>query len=208
MVFKLKIREAFISGKLEGCHKTVQIVVNNILSMKKMKLLLTGIIIMLLLNNCKEDILEDDKLTLNKTPFAGQQLKIDGYYYATFGNILRIYFFYHDGTILSGGDVAEDVLSEQEQKYINGNFFVSKKDDKLYWGIYNIDGNQIKIEKWYPSSGGGMPVYLHEGIILNDTTFSITTSIRPKTGEEKQLNEVYHFKHFLPKPYSTTRFIK
>ena len=117
-------------------------------------------------------------------------------------------FFYRDGTLFSGGDVYENKLNEYEQKYQDGSFFDSKKDNKLYLGLFNIDTDIIKIEKWYPSSGGGMPVYLHSGEILNDTTFVITQSIRPKTGEQKELNEVYHFKEFSPKPDSTNTFIQ
>ena len=53
-----------------------------------------------------------------------------------------------------------------------------------------------------------MPVYLDKGEIQNDSTFLITKSIRSKTGEEKELNEIYHFKQFSPKPDSTNVFVK
>lgn len=91
--------------------------------------------------------------------------------------------------------------------FIDGSFYESNNDKKLYWGLFNINTTIIRIEKWYPSSGSGMPVYLHEGEIINDTTFRITRSVRQKTGEEKELNEIYHFKEFFPKPDSTNSFI-
>lgn len=173
-----------------------------------MKIILLITIVMFSLNSCDKEILEDDTLTLIKKKYTENQIRTDGYYSCKFGNIYRIYFLYRDCTIFSGGDVFEYNLQYQEQKYIDGSFFESKKNNKLYWGIYNIESSNIKLEKWYPSSGGGMPVYLHTGTILNDTTFVITKSVRTKTGEEKELNETYHFKQFSPKPDSTNTFIK
>jgi len=163
--------------------------------------------IILSLSSC-DKILVDDELTLNKKPYTSNQLQTDGYYFCKFGNIYRIYFLFRDGVVLSGGDVFEDKLKEQEKKYVDGSFFESKKENKLYWGVFNLDTNIILIEKWYPSSGGGMPVYLDKGEIQNDSTFLITKSIRSKTGEEKELNEIYHFKQFSPKPDSTNVFVK
>jgi len=166
------------------------------------------IILTIAVCSCKKIFHIDDKLSLERQDYSGNQLRIDGYYSCKFGNLYRIYFLYSDGTVLSGGDVFEDKLQEQEQKYIDGSFFASKKENKLYWGVFNIDIKIIKIEKWYPSSGGGMPVYLHKGEIQNDTTFLITKSIHSKTGKEKDLNETYHFRQFSPKPDSTNTFIK
>lgn len=173
-----------------------------------MKPFLTVILILLLTSNCKKGIFVDDELTLNKQPVLDCQIEIDGYYYSKFGEIVRIYFIYNDGTVLSGGDIYENKLFEQEQNYLNGKFIEKYKENKLFYGICNIEGEQIKIEKWYPSSGGGLPVFLHAGRITNDTTFVITKSVRPKTGEEKELNEIYRFKRFSPKPDSTNSFIK
>ena len=160
-------------------------------------------------NSCDKEIISDDELTLDKTLYICNQLRIDGYYYTQFRDIYRIYFFYRDGTLFSGGDIYEDKLNEYEQKYKDGRFWNAKKDNKLYWGLYNVNSAyDIMIEKWYPSSGGGMPVYIHSGTILNDTTFHITKSVRPATSEKKSLDELYHFKAFSPKPDSTNNFIK
>lgn len=173
--------------------------------MKQMIILLLTII--LSSNSCDKGIIKDDNLTLEKISYTCNHLKINGYYYSQFGEIYRIYFFYTNGIILSGGDVYKTNLYEYEQNYKDGSFWASNKDNKLYWGLYNVDSSQIMIEKWYPSSGGGMPVYLHTGEIQNDTTFIITKSVRSKTGEEKELNEIYHFKELSPKPDSTNIFI-
>lgn len=175
--------------------------------MKEMNIKLIIMAVVFSSNSCDKEILLDEKLTLEKESYTGNQLRIDGYYYTQFRDIHRIYFLYRDGTLFSGGDVYENKLNEYEQKYQNGSFWDAKKNNKLYWGLYNVDSDDIMIEKWHPSSGGGMLVYLHSGEILNDTTFVITKSVRPKTGEEKDLNEVYHFREFSPKPDSTNNFL-
>ncbi len=172
-----------------------------------MKMLIAVISVMLCLKSCEKELHTDDVLTIEKSPFTGNQLRTDGYYYTRFDNIYSVYFFYSDGIVLSGGFVYEDELEEYEMGYKDGSFVASIRNNKLYWGGFAIDLERILIEKWYPSSGGGMPVFRQEGEIQNDTTFIITKSVRPKTGEEKELNEVYHFKAFSPKPDSTNSFV-
>ena len=96
-----------------------------------MKLVLIIMGIILSLSSC-DKILVDDELTLNKKPYTSNQLQTDGYYFCKFGNIYRIYFLFRDGVVLSGGDVFEDKLKEQEvflnlKKKINfiGEFLIS-----------------------------------------------------------------------------------
>jgi hypothetical protein len=48
------------------------------------------------MSNCNKDkVLKDDELSIQKTSFTGNQLRIDGYYYNKWGNPERatIYFF-------------------------------------------------------------------------------------------------------------------
>jgi hypothetical protein len=169
---------------------------------------ITLIVALLILSfSCKKNVFKDDGLTINKELNNTDNLCLGGYFYTDYGDIKRIMFLYQDGVILSGGDVFEENLTELEYSFIDGSFLKRNGDKRLYWGVYIIDDDIIKFEKWYPSSGGGMPVYLHQGEILNDSTFVITKSIRSKTGEEKELDETYHFKPFSPKPDSTNNFI-
>jgi hypothetical protein len=175
--------------------------------MRKMKLILIMLGIILSSNSCIKNILADDELTLEKRPYVGNQLRIDGYYYLLddYG-INATYFFYQNGIIIHRGGWISNNLEELEHNFetINWNEI---KDNKLKWGVFQVDGNEILFERWYPSSGGPTPAYIRSGEILNDTTFLITKSVRPKTGEEKELNEVYHFREFSPKPDSTNIFI-
>jgi len=160
------------------------------------------------ITSCEKGIFADEELTLDKMPYLGNQLRINGYYYTTFSDVYIIYFLYSDGTLFSGGHIYKEDLVTYEKSYRDGSFWASHKDKRLYWGLYQINSNNIKIEKWYPSSEGGMPVYLHSGDILNDTTFVITKSVHSKTGEEKELNEIYWFKEFSPKPDSLNSLIR
>lgn len=158
-----------------------------------------------------EKVGKDDKLTLDKQDYTGNQLRIDGYYYEKFeGKYYSLYFFYEDGTVLYGdGGFTEKEFIEHEKQFTNEVWLNGVKNYKAYWGVFNINNDSIAFERWYPSSGGPFPAYLRTGKILNDTTFVITKSVRSKNGkEEQQLNEVYHFKEFSPKPDSTNNFVK
>jgi hypothetical protein len=158
-----------------------------------------------------EKMTQDDNFSMNKSSYTGNELRMDGYYYFMTGdNLHYTYFFYRNGIIIHGGGNAPNTspIEFVENQFISENYLKSLKDHKTAWGIFQITGNKIEFERWYPSSGGLTPAYIRSGEILNDTTFVITKSVRAKTGEEKELNEIYHFKEFSPKPDSTNSFIK
>jgi hypothetical protein len=182
--------------------------VKNRLKMKEMKIILIAITVMFSSYSCNKEILTDDKLSFARTLFVGNQLKTDGYYYLMddYG-VSATYFFYQNGIIIHRGGWINNSLEELERNFhtIDWNEI---KNNKSAWGIFQIKGNKIEFERWYPSSGGPLPAYIRSGEILNDTTFIITKSIRSKTGEEKELYETYYFKQFSPKPDSTNNFIK
>ena len=162
-------------------------------------------------NSCKKDILADDKLTLERRDFLGNQLRIDGYYYfMTEDNLHYTYFFYENGIIIHGGGNAPNTSPIEfiENQFKSESYLKALKNHKTAWGVFQIEENRISFERWYPSSGGPAPVFIRSGEILNDTTFVITQSTRSKTGEQKKLNEIYHFKEFSPKPDSTNTFIQ
>jgi hypothetical protein len=180
--------------------------------MKEMKIILIIMAVMFSSNSCDKEVFSDDELTLNKMSYTGNQLRIDGYYYlfdSQSNTITATYFFYEDGTALHGGGWPyENQFEGLESNFSAENWQEKIKENKLKWGVFQIEGDEISFERWYPSSGGPTPAYIRSGEILNDTTFVITKSVRPKTGEEKELNEVYHFRAFSPKPDSTNSFIE
>ena len=178
------------------------------------KIVLTSVVVLVLLVGCtcKKITGEDDKLSIPKTPYTGKQLKVDGYYYRNNGeNEYIIIFLYNDGIIIDagGGYKKSDVpIFESEFKTID--FYNRIKQNKLCWGVFQVDGDKIAFERWYPSSGGPTHAYVRAGKILNDTTFQITESYRMQGGNKTSVSsedEVYHFKKFSPKPDSTNVFV-
>ncbi len=175
--------------------------------MRQIKIILLIITVVFFSNSCRKCIFPDEELTLSKEPYTGNQLRIDGYYYLMDDyRINATYFFYQNGIIIHRGGWINNSLEELEKNFQTINWD-KIKSNKLKWGVFNIDSNKISFERWYPSSGGGLPVYIRSGNIQNDTTFTITKSIHSKTGKEEKEYEVYHFKAFSPKPDSTNSFI-
>ena len=180
--------------------------------MKKSTIILLTFLVIIFA--CKKESKEeiearDDKLTLQRTNYTGNELRIDGYYCQKIdGMYYSCYFFYNNGTLLyGGGGLTEIEMQNLETTFSNGSFYNTAKDIKYFWGLYNINGNSIAFERWYPSSGGSLPASIRSGIILNDSTFQITQSIRSNGSESTQKNEIYYYKKFSPKPDSTNQYI-
>jgi hypothetical protein len=171
------------------------------------------ILVLSLAGSCsRSNLFEDDNLSIERAPFAGNQLKIEGYFYHQYGvqQTASIYFLFSNGTILLAGDNYEiNRRNEFEQTFITRNFIEKLKGIKFCWGVYKIEGNLLAFERWYPSERP-YKAYVRAGSILNDTTFIITESYRMKNGNKTQVrveNETYHFRQFKPKPDSTNAFI-
>ena len=174
-----------------------------VLGMKQIIKLIGIIGLLLFLYGCK-----DDELTLQRVPYYGNELRIDGYYYHEYGEPARknIYFLYRNGIILYGTTPLTSEIEQTENMYQTGKYYELVKNDKTSWGVFLINGNTLKFEKWY--SGEEAWAYISEGEILNDTTFHITVSYRSNTTERREGNEIYHFRQFNSKPDSTNNFIK
>jgi len=166
----------------------------------------------LLMSNCNKDkIWKDDELSTNKEPYTGNQLRIDGYYYELVDGVMHgIYCLYDNGVIHHLGDgIKFSEINQFEQTITTTEFIEKIRKIKYSWGVFKVEGNQIKFERWYPSEPP-YKAYVRAGEILNDTTFIITESYRMHKGkktEVKDRNETYHFKQFSPKPDSTNNFI-
>ena len=164
----------------------------------------------------KRDESLDDKLTLKRVGYNGNELRIDGYYrhYVYVGKepsprYVIPYILYRNGIIFGEDGASIDRIVEMEEQFRNGTYAIRAAERKWQWGVFQINGNQIKYEKWAP---GETPFYAftYEGMILNDTTFVINKYYRMRDVQNKAQTEVYweyHFKQFSPKPDSTNRFI-
>ena len=114
-----------------------------------------------------------------------------------------------NGVVLYGSSFNNIKLEDKENSYMDGSFYGNIEETKYYWGQFIVKENNIKFERWYPSSGGPLRTYVREGTILNDTTFHITESYHLQDGEKQDIDEedeTYHFKSLSPKPDSTNEY--
>jgi hypothetical protein len=172
------------------------------------KLYKVGVIILVLqFISCQIFFREDDKLTLQRKPYNGSSLKLDGYYYQTYlgGKMVEIYFLFKSGVIINAGAFDINKLNFYEKKFSDSVFVNKIISLKYNWGVFQIDEDSIKFERWYPSEKP-YRTGIREGYILNDSTFVIIKAINSK-GKEISKNEIYHFKQFEPKIDSVSKYI-
>ena len=170
-----------------------------------MKYLIAISFIMLMASSCLDFVIPED-LTLPKRPYTGDELRIDGYYYYDYLPVdseeyVHTYFLYENGIILDGGITDEDEFTTQE-------WIDHVKKYRHRWGLFNIDGDNIVFERWMPRSPAQPVVFIHQGKILNDTTFHISSMSRLDGSDKREVDRTYHFKQFSPKPNSTNKYIK
>lgn len=174
---------------------------------------ITVCVLILFLSACVKpnDPSKDDKLSLGKRPYTGNQLKVNGFYYYIFENkIYDIHLFYKNGVVADYGSGLNSMDFNKVAEYL-GKANETVQRTKYSWGLFLVEGNDIKMEQWHPSSGGPFPAYVRAGKIINDTTFHILESYRMKEGQKTDvtaLNEVYYFHEFSPKPDSTNNYIQ
>jgi len=169
-------------------------------------LILVGVFIMFF--SCCNTLAPDENLTLQRTDYIGNELRIDGYYVHYFAKgKTDADFFFENGTVFRVRGRRIDGISDySEKRFLDANFIRLNRDTKTNWSVFEINGDDIVIQGWTHSSGGGIPIATRRGKILNDTTFVITSiHIHRQT---REINEVYHFRKFSPKPDSTNSFIK
>ncbi|MCK9562621.1 MAG: hypothetical protein M0R02_07865 [Bacteroidales bacterium] len=123
--------------------------------------------------------------------------------------MVTLIFFYSNGIILHiGGRYNYEELLNMEKEITNTQLIQKLKENKYCWGLFKIEDKNILFERYYNSDALSKKAYIRSGLIVNDTTFRITKSVRSDGIEEKEIEEIYHFKQFSPKPDSTNNFIK
>jgi len=166
------------------------------------------VISILLLASCKK---ERHDLSLNKIPYTGNELRIDGYYYSNrvFTDYAGIAVFYRDGTCIN---VFSRIESLDTTKFIeneillNGSLMSSFMNTPSHIGVFTINKESIEFETW--EAGRDIITFSNYGKILNDTTFSITKQVNNDNSKSDILNLIYKFKQYSSKPDSTNNFIK
>ena len=140
------------------------------------------------------------KLGLAKQDVKGNPFKMQGFYYSK--TDYMNYVFYENGVVLGG---FTEPLKDRNIDAISKNL-MDKELIKLYqavpyaWGLFQLDGQRLKINTWLSFELGAYLVSKKVGSIVNDSTLLI---VQPNIGID-----TFHF-HFLPvKPDSTNKFIK
>lgn len=142
-------------------------------------------------------------------------MRLDGYYYHNFFDWAdgrprsNIIFLYKNGVVLNCHNLSShdfEDMDEYVRREYGGQY--DKSNNRLNWGIVVVDESIIKVEQWYPSSGGPMPVRIRSGVVLDDTTFKFTESTNQKGKDRETLDQTYHFRQFSPKPDSTNNFVR
>lgn len=151
------------------------------------------------------------ELKLGKSAFAGNDFKLDGYYYSL-ENEGQLFFLYSDGVFIDFSckilQFDNEELSERRDSTINyyaslGNY----KNTQYGWGVWKVEDDNLIIEKWLSGSGGAYPVGRYVGNVINDTTINIAFTYQlPPNGKEKMGK--FRFRQFCPKPDSTNAFIE
>lgn len=151
---------------------------------------------------------KDEDLVLPRTPNNSNLLKLNGYYFhnptGIDSNITVVDFLYTNGISLNiGGTQSKDLTVIEENLKKDLNF----ADNKIGWGVYVINNDNIEIENW-AATEGKRKTSSRKGKILNDSTFVITRFFSAFTQKEYEISDSYHFKAYSPKPDSTNSFIK
>lgn len=163
---------------------------------------------------CKKESKEereahDDKLTLQRTNYTGNELRIDGYYYNVWsGGFFHMRVFYGNGTVKNiGSPSSGTTLTEADNHVAAMSPEIMSK--KYGWGVFIINGNAIKLEEWH-SGNTKLMAFTREGTILNDSTFKFTQVYRLVGGvktEVSTIDETFNFRQYSPKPDSTNQYI-
>ena len=166
---------------------------------------------LMMLMSCCSTLYPDEKLTMQREDYKGNELRIDGYYYRQ--EVTDIYsrtmvmFLYRTGIALSCGNFSTIDLNYVEEEMPNRYNLLQKH--KTGWGIFSINENLIQVEQWVESpSGASVSIYRRSGHIENDATIHFAESYYSGRNETKQINEVWHFKQFDSKPDSANVYIK
>jgi len=159
------------------------------------------ILSLILLNCCK-----DEKLSLQRVPYLGNELRTDGYYYKYWAsydspvpNNTTCLFLFRNGIVLCAGSFESTNLDTVDKELLERYKWLYEY--KSSWGVFVVNGDRYEDEVW--GSGFRLPVSKSIGIIDNDTTIHIIKHISVKEKQEFPQNYRYHFRQFSPKPDST-----
>ena len=173
------------------------------------------IVFLFILAGCEGFFIKDKEFSINVTPYAGNELNIDGYYYKNNDNgYSNVLVFYANG-VQFGGNGMSVPTNEIETKLIAPDFTITFSYRRDCWGPFEINNNVLRFE-FYDIFGSNWHTCIAHCEILNDTTFYVEKITFSKTGKEVNVNMEstsfyslgeWHFKQFSHKPDSTNNFL-
>ena len=147
-------------------------------------------------------------MEMDKAPYTGDELRIDGYYYSdlVYEEYIRVAVFYRDGFCIHTSFVpkTQDTLTNIENEILLNDAYISKlKNSPSHIGVFRIINPDIEFEAWeYRNT-----TISHFGKIINDTTFVINKRINRRNNAVLTENRTYKFKQFDAKPDSISKYV-
>ena len=131
------------------------------------KLTVLGILLALL--SCS-----DANIYLSKSAGENDYIDITGYYLSLHEGKLASHF---EGFVLYGNGCTKQFYGSAHKDFFSEDFFYARvnarRDEKIGWGVWKIEGNKIIIHYWGASSGGGLPKVTRRGKIESKTQFCL-----------------------------------
>lgn len=164
-----------------------------------------------ILNSCSNSA--EYELTIDKEPYLGNELRIDGYYYYQYDvneneKYTIVLFFYRNGVVFTANTFTTENFDIIEKFYLDGEHESFIKDRDV-WSTFKVNKDTLIYETWEPPrvSIGPTPIK-HYCEIINDTTYRVYKRKHYSESEFEEVSETYHFRKFDHKPDSTNNFIK
>ena len=161
----------------------------------------------------KNDVCSDVTLNLDRQEVEADNLRLDGFYYGnsfqTFEGATKynLMVLYTNGIVIDPGAASEGQL-ESQIELISANINTISTSSKSTYGVFQIHGSEILLEKWRFGQCGH-DVDLFEGEIVSDTVFKfnkLTTETETRVITE-EIDHTYIFHAYSPKPDSLNSFI-
>ena len=172
----------------------------------KKAILVVFCILSLVMIGCSKIVAD---LGMQRKPYSGTDLKIDGYYYSEpiWDKTIAVSIFYQNGvSILTFFSVGKDTLQSIKEKLFHNEEFLSTMGSEPHSiGVFTINNKSLEMENFV--GRGFKHTYRTYGEIINDSTFIVRKFVGFNGGEE-YWNAKFRFKKFSPKPDSTSVYIR
>lgn len=154
---------------------------------------------------------KQEKVSIERVDYTGIELRTDGYYYSLEETEIGLMVLFRNGVLFSYGKygINQYSLSDLENDIIGSEIVNESIDNSEFgWGVFSIDNSDVFYE-YYSTGAPISPVktWAFEGVIIDDSTFQLQKFINNYTDEEIQIEEIYYFKQYSPKPDSTNSWV-